>query len=101
VAPELDRPGVCLVSNDEGPVIQERENDRGLRGGGWRVEGVAGKVRGNNACAGGLIHRENGAGGDARSVRYTAAGLRSAAGSQGEVDGTPGDGHRTILKKNS
>ena len=60
VAPELDRPRVCLISNDEGTVIEEREDDRGLRGGGWQVKGVAGKVRRDNARAGRLVHREDG-----------------------------------------
>ena len=59
VAPELDGPRVCLVSNHEGTVIEEREDDRGCRGGGRQVEGVACKVRSNNAWAGGLVHREN------------------------------------------
>ena len=79
MAPELDRPRVCLISNDEGTVIEEREDDRGLRGGGWQVEGVAGKVRRDNARAGWLVHRENVAGGNTRSVRYAAASLRSPA----------------------
>jgi hypothetical protein len=101
VTPELDRSRVCLVSNDKGTVIEEREDDRGRRGGGWQVEGVASKVRGDNARAGGLVHWENGAGGNTRCVRYAAASLRSPARSQGEVDSAPCDGHRTILKKNS
>jgi hypothetical protein len=79
VAPELDRTRVCLVSNDEGTVIEEREDDRGLGRGGWQVEGVASKVRSDNARAEGLVHRENGAGGDTRSVRYAAASLRCRA----------------------
>lgn len=101
VAPEFDGPRVCLVSNNEGTVIEEREDDRGLRGGGWQVEGVAGKVRGDNAGAGGLVHRENGTCGDTRGVRYAAASLRSPARSQGEVHSAPGDGHCTVLEKNA
>ena len=76
MAPELDRPRCCLVSYYEGTLIEEREYNRGCRGGGRQVEGVAGKVRSDNAGAGRLIYRENVAGSDTRTVCYSATALR-------------------------
>jgi hypothetical protein len=98
VAPKLDGPCVRLVSNHEGTVIEEREDDRGLRGGGWQVEGVAGKVRSDNARTGRLIHREDVTGGDTRTVCYPAATLRGGARSQGEDNSAASDGHRAVLE---
>ncbi len=98
MAPELDGPRVCLVSNHEGTVIEEREDDRGCRGGGRQVEGVAGKVRGDNARAGRLIHREDVAGGDTRTVCYPATTLRGGTRSQGKDNSAASDGHRAVLE---
>ena len=101
VAPEFDRPCVCIISYHEGTVIEESEEDRGRRGRRRQVEGVAGKVRGDNARTKWLVHRGNGAGSGTRAVGHTAASLGGAAGSQGEIDSPASDGYRTIFEQNA
>ena len=82
-------------------MIEEREDDRGGRVGGWQVEGVARKVGRNDARAEGLVHREDSAGSDTQSVCYATASLRGGAGSQREDDCAPGNGYQAILKQNA
>ena len=79
-------------------MIEKREDDRVCRGGGRQVEGVAGKVRSDNARAGRLIHREDIAGGDTRTVCYSATTLRGGTRSQGKDNSAASDGYRAVLE---
>src|ERR1043166_4664921 len=81
-------------------MIEEREDDRGVRVRGRQVERVAGEGGRNDARAERLVHREDSAGGDTQSVRYATASLRRRAGSQSEDDCAPGNGYQAILKEN-